>query len=246
MFLNASTSTKSELDMALIPLPKGVENVKFTRAGTGKKKQGKFDSAKEKVLADLDVGIREAQGRYMLTDENTQGAASSSNPVLSNRLVDKDKNSRTMLRPYASTCWAPQMKMVESKDRTKGYEPRIDEKSGQELVRVYIKCKGAKVEELLSDMGGNPQTDLQILAGDLVATLESYRDALAEMTKENELGKYWHSVAVYNSFPPKQRASQDHINNMAHCLEVDRWVRVEDVKQESPYPSNAITPRVEK
>ena len=228
--------------MALIGLPEGVKNITFTRAaGSGKKRAPIFDSSKEKVLIDLEVGIREAQGRYQLTDANTQGAASVSNHVLSNRHTDKDNESRIMEKPYASTCWAPITKAVDPKDKTKGYEPKLDTETGEELVRVYIKCKGAKVEGLLADKEGNEQTELQLLASDLVPTLEYYQKALGDMTKDSELGAYWHDVAVFNAFAPKQRKSQESIDAVAHCLQSDRWEKKADVKEESPYPRWEIT-----
>ena len=234
MFLNTLNLTIAGVDMSFLKLPTGVENIVLSNAGTGKTKLGIFDSSKVKVLADLDTGIREAQGRYVLTDENTQGAASADNPVKSARL------KKEMNRPYASTCWAPQMVMVDPKDRTKGYKPKVDPTTGQELVRVYIKCKGAKVDKILADMGGNPQLELQISATDLVPTLQAYRDALADMEKDSELGKYWHDNAVHNSFPPKERKDQASIDAMGHCMESDTWKKKADVVSASPYPTQAI------
>jgi len=220
--------------MVSLPLAEGVENVTLSGGGSRKANLGIFDSSKEKVLADLDVGIREAQGRYQLTDDNTQGAAGAGNPVESKRL------DKIMERPYASTCWKPQLKRVDAKDVSKGYTPKVDPVSGQELVLIYIKCKGAKVAGLLTDIGGNTQSQLQIGANDLVKQLQSYRDALEDMDKDSELGKFWHNIAVRNAFPPKQRTSAKDIAGMAHCLEADKWVGKAEVKEESPYPSEAI------
>ena len=77
---------------------------------------------------------------------------------------------------------------------------------------------------------------------DLVQTLEGYKEALSAMENDSALGKFWHDIAVYNSFPPKQRESKL-IGTMAHCLEADAWVKKEDVKEKSPYPTKPIQSR---
>ena len=221
--------------MSFLDLPDGVENIILTGRGSGKKPTSIFESSKEKVVSDLTVGIREAEGRYKLTDENFQGAAAEDHPVMSKRL---DKH---MDKPYASTCWRPQTIRLDPKDVTQGYIPKTDHE-GNELVLVYIKCKGAKVVGLLKDMAGNPATELQINSKDLVQTLEGYKEVLSAMEKDSALGKFWHDIAIYNSFPPKQRESKL-IGTMAHCLEADAWVKKEDVKEKSPYPTKPIQSR---
>jgi len=214
--------------MSLIGLPEGVENITLSKAGTGKPRITTiFESSKERIVEDLDVGIREAKGRY---HGEYEGAASADNPVPSKRL-NKDMN-----KPFSSTCWRPLMVPIEK--GAKEYKPKLNPKTGEELVRVFLKCKGTIIDKVLADMGGNPAKELQIDCTDLVKTLEHYKGALEGMEKDSPLGQFWWDNAVHNSFPPKQR--KNNISGMAHCMEEDKWVAKGDVKKESSFPSKAI------
>ncbi|OUU66144.1 MAG: hypothetical protein CBC24_03975 [Candidatus Pelagibacter sp. TMED64] len=197
----------------MLKLPEGVRNVPG-RTASKSRATGIFDSSKEKVLDDLAVSIREAEGRY---HSDNQGAASKDNPVLSARF-DEYKHGA-----YNSMCWKVQI--------TEG-KPKVDA-DGEELLLVNIKCKGARIPGLLQDSEGETKLELTIRGCDLVETLKGYKEALSAMDKDSELGQYWHNFAVNQSFPPKEKNNR---SNWAHCLEQDKWVKKGDVKQASPYP----------
>jgi len=203
----------------MLKLPEGVKNVPG-RTASKSRATGIFDSSKEKVLDDLAVSIREAEGRY---HSDNQGAASKDNPVESKRFGEYKHSA------YNSLNWKVQILIDKETSET---SPKVDA-DGEELLLVNIKCKGARIPGLLQDSEGETKLELTIRGCDLVETLKGYKEALSAMDKDSELGQYWHNFAVKQSFPPKEK---DNRSNWAHCMEQDKWVKKGDVKQASPYP----------
>jgi hypothetical protein len=215
-------------------LPEGVETRTLSRKGKGAAKKGIWDSSIERALEDLDLGIAEAKGRY----HGEGGAASTDNPVASLKKGDK-KNPHT--RPFASSCWKPQMvaiyETVDGKKKKVGDKPKIDAIENEELVIVHLKCKAAFIPIF------NGEEAIQIFARDLVRTLEALKVHVAQLKKStgNTDGNQWHDHAVRQSYPRKDKATSINdkgiSNKYAHCMEQDMWVEIAKVERSSTYPS---------
>jgi len=213
-------------------LPEGIENITLARQGQAEK-LGIWDSSIKQALADIDLGIAEAKGRYHGAGD---GAASTDNPVRSLREGD----DKVHTSPFTSACWSPQLTRVDKLDVTKGYVPKMF--NDEELVIVKLKCKGAIIDGVLRDLGGLPQSRLQLKATQLVPYLENLRAFVEGMDKNDEDGKHWHDNAVRNSLPPKQRkkiGKDGQSSEVSHCMKQDRWVSKGSVESKSSYPSKA-------
>ena len=198
--------------MGFINIAEGVVAVKKRAGGAAKPKLGIFDSSKQRVLEDLALSITHAKGRFEGAEEGASDKA------------------------YASRCWRAEY--VTDKNKNKKLRTHSN---GDELIKVYIKCKGKKISGLLVDDEGNDVDELQLASRDVIAQLENIQTALEGMEKGTALGDYWHDNAVRNSLPPAEFSSINTKTGMpkdvSHCLEADKWVENKLVSKSSPYPS---------